>query len=96
MLGQSNIEKILIHRLHQMGVDVIRSTSVDSIELSESGCFTKLSDGKKIQSTFVIGADGSRSFVRSHFNIPFEIERPQLIWAVIDGVIESDLSLIHI
>jgi 2-polyprenyl-6-methoxyphenol hydroxylase-like FAD-dependent oxidoreductase len=40
----------------------------------------------------VIGADGSRSFVREHFKIPFQIERPQIVWAVIDGVIETDFE----
>lgn len=38
----------------------------------------------------MIGADGSQSFVRRHFSVPFHIVRPEIIWAVIDGVIDSD------
>jgi hypothetical protein len=28
--------------------------------------------------------------VRDHFNIPFQLTRPQIIWAVIDGIIDTD------
>jgi hypothetical protein len=28
--------------------------------------------------------------VREHFNVPFEVTRPQIIWAVLDGVIDTD------
>src|SRR5208283_3465067 len=44
----------------------------------------------QIQSSYLIGADGSHSFVRNHFNVPFEITRPEIIWAVIDGKINTD------
>ncbi len=55
-------------------------------------CVTTLCTGEKVQSSYIIGADGSRSFVRDHFKIPFEIVRPQISWAVIDGVIETDFQ----
>lgn len=90
MLGQSFVEQLLDRRLGDMGVAVKRSTTVENIALTEEGCITYLSSGEAILSGYVIGADGSRSFVREHFNIPFEVIRPQLIWAVIDGVIDTD------
>ncbi|MEZ4744092.1 MAG: FAD-binding protein [Bdellovibrionota bacterium] len=90
MLGQPFIEKLLDHKLKEFGAAVKRSTTVEEIKLTESGCFTALSCGEKIQSRYIIGADGSQSFVRNHFKIPFEIIRPQIIWAVIDGVIDTD------
>lgn len=85
MLGQSHIEKCLNEKLK-----VKRMTSVENIEVSEKECVTTLSNGERVFSKFVIGADGSRSFVREHFKISFEISRPQIVWAVIDGVIETD------
>lgn len=90
MLGQSNIEQLVDKKLTAMNAGVKRATSIETIELNEDGCLTTLTNGDTIQSRYLIGADGSQSFVRKHFQIPFEIEQPQIIWAVIDGVIESD------
>jgi 2-polyprenyl-6-methoxyphenol hydroxylase-like FAD-dependent oxidoreductase len=92
MLGQSYVEKSLDQRLKTTGSAVRRSTAVENIEVTENGCLTTLSGGDEIRSSYVIGADGSRSFVREHFKIPFEIVRPQIVWAVIDGVIETDFQ----
>lgn len=92
MLGQSHVEKTLDDRLRKTESAVKRSTSVENIEVIGDACFTTLSNGEKIQSSYVIGADGSRSFVREKFRIPFEIVRPQIVWAVIDGIIETDFQ----
>lgn len=90
MLGQSYVENLLDEKLKKMGSAVTRSTAVKDIEIKGIKCFTTLSSGERIQSSYVIGADGSRSFVREHFKIPFEMVRPQMVWAVIDGTIETD------
>ncbi|RMZ58583.1 FAD-binding protein [Chryseobacterium nematophagum] len=90
MLGQSYVEKLLSKTLEDRKAGVNRLTMVESIEFLGDGCVTSLSNGEIIQSSYVIGADGSRSTVRSLFNIPFDIIRPQLIWAVIDGIIDTD------
>lgn len=90
MLGQSYLEKLVDKKLHDMGAAVRRSTPIENIDLDNEGCLTTLSNGETIKSRFIIGADGSRSFVRHHFKIPFNIIRPQIVWAVIDGVINTD------
>lgn len=92
MLGQSYIEKLLDSKLQKIDAAVKRSTTIDKIELNTARCLTTLSDGEQIQSSYVIGADGSHSFVRNYFEVPFEITRPQIIWAVIDGIIDTDFS----
>ncbi len=89
MLGQAYIEKLLDEKLKVLNSSVRRSCSVKNIEINSDYCVTTLENNEQIQSRYVIGADGSRSFVREHFNIPFEIIRPQIIWAVIDGVINT-------
>lgn len=89
MLGQSHVERLLDARLKKAQSAVKRSTEVENIEVNENACLTTLSNGERIQSSYVIGADGSRSFVRDHFKVPFETVRPQIVWAVIDGVIET-------
>lgn len=90
MLGQTHLEHLLVQQLTEIDQGVLRSTSIVDIELNEEGCLTTLSSGEKIQSRYVIGADGGKSFVRRHFKIPFKIIRPEIIWAVIDGVIDTD------
>jgi 2-polyprenyl-6-methoxyphenol hydroxylase-like FAD-dependent oxidoreductase len=90
MLGQSFVEKLLDEKLTHAGAPTKRSTSVENIQIINSKCFITLSNGEVIQSSYVIGADGSRSFVRDLLKIPFQIIRPQLVWAVIDGIIETD------
>ncbi|WP_431825961.1 FAD-binding protein [Burkholderia sp. F1] len=90
MLGQSFVEQLLDEKLEDVDAAVRRNTSVTDIKVADDGCTTTLSTGETIRSRFVIGADGSRSFVRDLFKVPFEVTRPQLIWAVLDGVIETD------
>lgn len=90
MLGQSFVEKLLDRKLKEAGAAVQRNTYVENIEIIEDGCLTTLAAGEKIRSRFVVGADGSRSFVRELFKVPFQITRPQLTWAVIDGTIATD------
>ena len=90
MLGQSFVEKLLDKKLQDNGAAVRRSIAIENIEINKNGCLTTLSNGERIQSSYVIGADGSRSFVRDHFKIPFNIVRPQIVWAVIDGIIDTD------
>ena len=90
MIGQSFIEKTLDEKLTQMNAEVKRTITVEDIQITKKGCLTKLSSGETIHSKYVIGADGSRSFVRDHFKVPFLITRPQITWAVIDGVINTD------
>jgi 2-polyprenyl-6-methoxyphenol hydroxylase-like FAD-dependent oxidoreductase len=90
MLGQSYLEKLLDKRLNLLEAPVRRSTTIENVEIIDNECVTILSSGEKIKSAYVIGADGAHSFIRNHFKIPFQIMRPQIIWAVIDGVIDSD------
>lgn len=90
MIGQSYLENLLDKTLKKQGAGVRRCTSVKQIDLTDEGCLTTLDNGETIHSRYLIGADGSRSFVRQHFAIPFTIIRPEMVWAVIDGIIETD------
>lgn len=92
MLGQSFVEQLLDDKLTEMDAAVRRNTHVTDVQVVENGCLTTLSTGETLSSRFVIGADGSRSFVRERFEVPFEVTRPQIVWAVIDGVIATDFA----
>ncbi|MEB3188059.1 MAG: FAD-binding protein [bacterium] len=90
MLGQAHLERILDDTCRTGGVDVRRNAEVVDVEVLEDGCRTTLADGQIVVSPYVIGADGSRSMVRDRFRIPFEPVRPEITWAVLDGVISTD------
>ncbi len=90
MLGQSFLEKSLDAKLRELGASVRRRAPVERVEVTEEGCRTTLVGGELLESKYVVGADGSRSLVRELFGIPFVIERPQIVWAVIDAELETD------
>lgn len=90
MLGQSFVEQRLDAMLQDAGAPVQRSSRVVDVRLAKEGCLTEISSGERIRSRYVIGADGSRSLVRELFDVSFEITRPQIVWAVLDGVVETD------
>ncbi|MDY1033906.1 FAD-binding protein [Stenotrophomonas sp. CFBP8980] len=90
MIGQSFVEQLLDQRLRASGIAVQRGTAVTDVQQQAGGCLTRLSDGRSITSRYVIGADGAHSFVREQLRIPFEVTRPRMTWAVVDGVIDTD------
>ncbi len=90
MLGQSFVEQLIDHKLRGVGAEVKRLCAVEDVVVTGEGCLTTLASGDVIKSHFVIGADGSRSRVRDLLKISFEIVRPEIVWAVIDGVVVTD------
>jgi len=47
----------------------------------------------KLKSKYLIGADGGRSFVRRHAQIPFDGDTSEDRWIRIDGIVETDMPL---
>jgi 2-polyprenyl-6-methoxyphenol hydroxylase-like FAD-dependent oxidoreductase len=92
MLGQAYLERLVDQKLSDAGNPVLRSTSILDVKVLDDHCETSLSNHDKIISKYVIGSDGSRSKVRQFFSIPFEITKPQMTWAVLDCVIETDFQ----
>lgn len=90
MLGQKFVEGLLDRKVAEMDCAVRRNTSANGVEINEGGCLSTLSSGEVVESKFVIGADGSRSFIRDLFNVSFEITRPRMTWAVLDAIIDTD------
>jgi 2-polyprenyl-6-methoxyphenol hydroxylase-like FAD-dependent oxidoreductase len=90
MLGQAHLERLLDRRCREAGVEVRRACEVADVQLEADGCLTTLADGTRLRSAYVVGADGGRSLVRKRFGIPFAVVRPEITWAVVDGVIETD------
>ncbi|KAL3471353.1 FAD binding domain-containing protein [Aspergillus californicus] len=46
-----------------------------------------------IKSKYIVGADGGRSFVRRHAQIPFNGDTSEDKWIRIDGIVETDMPI---
>lgn len=90
MLGQAYIEQLLDKKVQASNSSLLRNRSVESMTIEPKLCLTTLDDGTLVESKYVIGCDGSRSWVRENANIAFEIVRPEITWAVIDAEFETD------
>ncbi|SPN99132.1 uncharacterized protein DNG_02167 [Cephalotrichum gorgonifer] len=101
MLRQQFIEASFRKHLESQGVSLQHSTECTSFEVSEAdangNCITASmknveSDSEYvIESKYLVGADGGRSFVRRHLNIPFEGDTTQDKWIRIDGKVKTNL-----
>lgn len=76
MVGQPEVERILSKHLD---IDVCYGSTVTSIEEEEDVVRVHMQDGKAIETSFLVGADGARSFVRyglfyfNYIHTPFNI-----------------------
>ncbi|PYH96456.1 2,4-dichlorophenol 6-monooxygenase [Aspergillus ellipticus CBS 707.79] len=46
-----------------------------------------------LKSKYIVGADGGRSFVRRHADIPFDGDSSEDQWIRIDGIVETDMPI---
>ncbi|MEU7629489.1 FAD-dependent monooxygenase [Nocardia sp. NPDC049220] len=75
VLGQSGTEGILRDRLAEFGVQVELGTTLVDFDQDDSGVTAMLARagaGETVRVTYLIGADGGKSAVRTTLGIPFE------------------------
>ncbi|ELR23151.1 FAD-dependent oxidoreductase, putative [Acanthamoeba castellanii str. Neff] len=93
MIGQADVEAamhsmldITCHHGHEAlnieevtidGEDYVRTTFADKV----------------IVSRYAVGADGAKSLVRNTLNIPFEGDKPNMVWHVLDTFIDTDFPV---
>ncbi|EJD47422.1 putative monooxygenase [Auricularia subglabra TFB-10046 SS5] len=93
MIGQSDVEAALhtlldtpCHHSHEaLGIE----------EVAEGGevfVLTRFAD-KVVRSRYAVGADGAKSLVRNALGIPFEGEKPNMVWHVLDTFIDTDFPV---
>ncbi|GAB3589477.1 FAD-dependent monooxygenase [Angustibacter peucedani] len=70
-LGQSGVEEILLGWVEELGVPVRRGVEVTGITQDDDGVDVRLADGGTLRATYLVGADGGRSLVRSAAGIEF-------------------------
>jgi 2-polyprenyl-6-methoxyphenol hydroxylase-like FAD-dependent oxidoreductase len=70
-LPQSEIERLLLARVLDLGAEVRWSTTVTSVVPDDTGVRVALAEGGEAHADYVVGCDGVHSFVRNEMAIPF-------------------------
>ena len=81
-LWQSQIQPILEDWINQLGVPVHHGREVIGFDQDDTGVTVETSEGAKLRTTYLVGADGGRSLVRKAAGIEFpgwEATRSNLI-----------------
>lgn len=70
-LWQSHIERILLDRISELGVPILRNRAVTRFTSSDSHIDVELSNGSSLRAQYLVGCDGGRSLVRKTAGIEF-------------------------
>lgn len=101
-IGQSYIEGVMLRDLASRGVEVERSSSVVDFGLDFTDptypVIARIRNDveereEEIRAQFLIGCDGTHSFVRDRLGIRLEGENMKLYWGVIDAWFKTDLPV---
>lgn len=87
MIGQPVVEQMLSRQLEGK---IHYGEEVTSIDEDCHGVDVVTSSGRRIRSTYAVGADGARSFVRKAIGASFTGTKPEMLWAVLDTFIDTD------
>ncbi|CZS88201.1 related to 2-polyprenyl-6-methoxyphenol hydroxylase and related FAD-dependent oxidoreductases [Rhynchosporium graminicola] len=96
LVHQGMVEDVFLNDLKIRGVEVIRSMPLSRYRETTTGveieCLdSKTGKPKSFTSRYMVGCDGAHSNVRkSLLQGPYEGERSNSAWGVLDGVIETD------
>ncbi|GAB3759069.1 FAD-dependent monooxygenase [Microlunatus parietis] len=71
VLPQQGLETILRRRLDELGLDVAAGSELVTLIQDDRSVTARLSGGRELTASWLIGADGSRSTVREQLGIPF-------------------------
>ncbi|KAL3459562.1 FAD binding domain-containing protein [Aspergillus heterothallicus] len=101
MLRQGFIEDAFKRRLEEAGVRVLGGVECMrfGVERGVAGedevvCVLRECGGGEevtVKSKYLVGADGGKSFVRRHLDVPFDGDTTQDKWIRIDGKVKTDL-----
>ena len=71
MISQADTEALLRKRLENLGGRVVRPATVTVVEQGSDGVVSTFSDGRRLRSRYLIGADGVHSTIREQAGIAF-------------------------
>ena len=79
-LVQRDVERIMAEWLAELGVRLLRSRELVDFNARDDSVEALLDDGRRIRAAYLVGCDGSHSFVRKHAGIEFEGWDPSVCW----------------
>ncbi|MGH3621345.1 MAG: FAD-dependent oxidoreductase, partial [Sciscionella sp.] len=77
-VAQQEIERILIERAEELGVEIVRGRSVVHFEQSDVDVAVRLDDGATVSGKWLLGCDGGRSTVRKLAGFDFPGTEPTI------------------
>ncbi|WP_459546885.1 FAD-dependent monooxygenase [Nocardia sp. X0981] len=89
VLPQTGLEAILRNRLRTLGVEIEYDAQVATITRNDERVGVRLTDGRGLEADWLIGADGSRSRVRTALDIAFTGEATGETYYLADIVLEA-------
>ncbi|MHA6764151.1 FAD-dependent monooxygenase [Streptacidiphilus sp. PAMC 29251] len=71
LLGQWRLEQILRDRLAGYGVSVELGTELTGLTQDDAGVVATIADGRRMETSYLVGCDGGHSAVRRLLGVPF-------------------------
>ncbi|KAH8703576.1 putative 2,4-dichlorophenol 6-monooxygenase [Talaromyces proteolyticus] len=104
VLRQRYTEAIFREKLKSVGAVYFASTECTGFEVNDAASLdeygvksywvnTKTQEKMTLKSKYLVGADGGRSFVRRHAEIPFDGDTSEDKWIRVDGIIDTDMPI---
>jgi 2-polyprenyl-6-methoxyphenol hydroxylase-like FAD-dependent oxidoreductase len=70
-LAQKEFERILAAWIEELEAPILREREVTGVEQDDAGVDVRLSDGRSLRASYLVGCDGGRSLVRKAAGIEF-------------------------
>lgn len=90
--SQSILDRLLLERATQLGVDVQWRTKCTSVESEIDGVTARFDDGSESRQDWVIGADGAHSTIRQAAGVEFEGSGTGQAFFLADVTLQEPLS----
>ncbi len=94
MVPQSDTERVLLHRLHELGVTVERNTELTAFERDDAGVTCSITGPRgreRVRTPWLVACDGAHSLARKGLGLSFPGETVSTRWLLADMEIEADV-----
>lgn len=89
-LWQGHIERLLAEWAGELGVPILREREVTGFAQDDSGVDVRLSDGRTLRASYLVGCDGGRSIVRKAAGIDFPGADPTTSWLIAEVEMDQE------
>lgn len=90
MIGQSDVEAAMHEMLDIPCHHNHEALSIEECTINGEDFVRTTFKDKVVISKYAVGADGAKSMVRNSLQIPFEGDKPNMNWHVLDTFIDTD------